>query len=493
MSATPERIRAAKKADYRVAPHSLDAERAVLGTFLLNDSAAAGIQTLLAPADFYDPRHQEIFRTVLELAGVLKPVDAVTLINELERKDLLKKIGGPAYVTGLEQYVISPGNVLHHARIVQEKSLLRRLIRTAAEITEEAYTESEDAQSLLEHSEQRICALLTGSDEVGARGHSSATLDAFISTPRPPLEYHIDGLLPARGKLTFSAPAKAHKTFWMLEAGICLAAGGVEWLGMRFGDPQRVLVLQPEMSDALMAARLKWIIKTAPGNIDLHRAGKNLIIAETDANRPNLATPRGRAAAERMIAKCAPAVVLCDPLYMLFPGLEENNADAMSLALDYLASLIVKYGVAIVLAHHHNKGGTAARGSSVFQGWGETDLSLTPCEPDKSIMKVDGLFRCCFGKGFPAYWQRPSEESAWFSSMPADWQPARQGGRPKKATEIHVVTALKAAAGPGLSPSALAEAVEKLAGCCDKTARTAIGDAKTAGKIILSNGVYVCA
>jgi hypothetical protein len=241
-----------------------------------------------------------------------------------------------------------------------------------------------------------------------------------------------------------------------------------------------------------MAARLKWIIKTAPGSIDLRRAGKNLIIAETDINRPNLATPSGRAAAERMIAKHVPAVVLCDPLYMLFPGLEENNADTMCLALDYLASLTVKYGVAIGLAHHHNKGGTAARGSSVFQGWGETDLSLTPCKQDRSVMEVDGLFRCCFGKGFPAYWQRPTEESAWFSSMPADWQPAQKGGRPKKVTEIHVVTALKEAAEPGLSPSALSLAVQALAGCEDRAARNAIAEAKTAGRIIQSNGVYTC-
>jgi replicative DNA helicase len=148
--------------DVRVPPHNLEAEKAVLGTFLLNDSAVADVQSLLEPADFYDPRHQEIFRTVLELAESSKPVDAVTLINELERKELLEKIGGPAYVTGLEQYVISPGNVLHHARIVHEKSLLRRLIRTATEISDEAYTESDNAQSLLESSEQKIFNILSG-------------------------------------------------------------------------------------------------------------------------------------------------------------------------------------------------------------------------------------------------------------------------------------------------------------------------------------------
>ena len=130
----------------RSLPHNLDAEKAVLGTFFLSETALADVQTLLEPEDFHDPRHQEIYRVVLELAADSKPIDPLTIINELERKGVLEKVGGAAYVTGLEQYVISPGNVLHHAKIVHEKSLLRRLIRTSAEISEDAYTESDDAK-----------------------------------------------------------------------------------------------------------------------------------------------------------------------------------------------------------------------------------------------------------------------------------------------------------------------------------------------------------
>ncbi|HBF34918.1 TPA: replicative DNA helicase, partial [Candidatus Sumerlaeota bacterium] len=112
-------------------------------------------------------RHQEIYRVVLDLAADSKPIDPLTIVNELERKGVLEKVGGAAYVTGLEQYVISPGNVLHHAKIVHEKSLLRRLIRTSAEIAEDAYTESDDAKSLLQASEQKIFNILSGRSSAG--------------------------------------------------------------------------------------------------------------------------------------------------------------------------------------------------------------------------------------------------------------------------------------------------------------------------------------
>ena len=335
-------------------------------------------------------------------------------------------------------------------------------------------------------------AFLESAPAIESRFPRALSLENFLAVPRPPLAYHIDGLLPALGKMTWSAPAKKWKTTALLELGICLSAGDCEWLALRFGEPQRVLFLQPELSDPLMAARLKWILASVPAGIDLARARRNLIIAETVQRRPNLATPEGRAAAERMIEIHRPGVVICDPLYMLFCGLPENDAEEMGKALDYLAGWTIRYGVAVILSHHFNKSGTSARGSSVFQGWGETDLALSPYEHDKTIMRVDGLFRCCFGKGFPAYWQCPSQDDAWFSSMPEDWQP-ETGGRPKKAGVIHVVTALRAAPGPGLSPTALNRAVQDLVGCGERTARTIISDARTAGKITLSNGVYSCA
>lgn len=114
--------------DARIHPRNLEAEQAVLGTFFLNEMAVAGVQAILLAEDFYDPRNKEIYRIILELLEGEKPVDAMIVINRLDAEGKLDKVGGPSYITGLEQAVISPDNVRHHAEIVLEKALLRRCI-----------------------------------------------------------------------------------------------------------------------------------------------------------------------------------------------------------------------------------------------------------------------------------------------------------------------------------------------------------------------------
>ncbi len=148
--------------DSRTQPHNLEAERAVLGTFLLREAALTEVQAILSPEDFYDPRHQEIFALLIEIQQRGEPIDPIVLVNEFSRRGDLEKVGGAAYLAALEQSVISPDNVGHHAQIVHEKSLLRKLIQASSAITEDAMTENKDTDALLKESEQRIFEILTG-------------------------------------------------------------------------------------------------------------------------------------------------------------------------------------------------------------------------------------------------------------------------------------------------------------------------------------------
>lgn len=142
----------------RVQPHLPDAEQAVLGTFYLNNEAIATTAAILSAEDFYDPRHQEIYKTVLALTDGGSPIDPMILASELDRLGTLERCGGVAYIASLEQSVISPGNVLYHARLVREKAALRSVIAASVEIAEAAYAEDEletivgrwtDSQALL--------------------------------------------------------------------------------------------------------------------------------------------------------------------------------------------------------------------------------------------------------------------------------------------------------------------------------------------------------
>jgi hypothetical protein len=314
-----------------------------------------------------------------------------------------------------------------------------------------------------------------------------------MMTPRPALRYHIAGILPEHGKLTISAQAKGFKTTLLIEVGLCAAAGGVDYLNFNFRDPARVLLVQPELSDGLLCERLNWNLSTAPAWLDLDAAANNFHVLETVAGRPALwpGHPRcqqSRTDLEREIERLAIQILLIDSLYMTFAGMDENAADQMTLALDYLGGLANRFGVAIILTHHFNKSGTAARGSSVYQGWGETDLSIGSVDQDPSVVKVDALMRCAFPKGFPAYWRKPNEETAWFELMPGGWKPEGKGRTAIYSPKI-VPLALQAA-GRNLKWGELRQAVVEASGCGERKASDLITDATNAGLILKGAGFY---
>jgi len=317
----------------------------------------------------------------------------------------------------------------------------------------------------------------------------ASALGDFLSAPRPELRYWIPGVLPDQGKVTLSAAAKAGKTMLGIQLGFCLASGGaIKHLGMEFGGPARVLYVQPELSDGLMAARCGWILKTAPDFIQQDSVLQNFIVYETANGRPDCATEPGKARLQAVIEKTRPNILIADPLYMLFKGLAENDADQMSLALDFLAGLALRYDLGVVLIHHFNKGGTAARGSSVFQGWAESDFTLSAVDGDPEVVRVDGLFRCSWGEGFPAFWQKPRRESPWFERI--DGYEPQGKGRPRKARAASVVTVLKAEGQP-LGYSSLVDKMVDLMSCGGRTAERLVKEAKDGGLVRLVNGCYL--
>ncbi|MFP4380861.1 MAG: replicative DNA helicase [Candidatus Sumerlaeia bacterium] len=162
MATAKENNRPKPLGEIQMAPHNVDAEKAVLGTLLLVNTSITDVQGKLDVADFYDPRNREIYNTILELVEDNKPIDNINLIDELNRKGMLDKCGGPGYIATLEQNVISPGNITHHADIVHEKALLRQLIQVSTEISQEAYTESDESENILKRSQDKLFNILTG-------------------------------------------------------------------------------------------------------------------------------------------------------------------------------------------------------------------------------------------------------------------------------------------------------------------------------------------
>lgn len=137
-------------------PANVEAEKTVLGSMILDPRAIDTTAALLEPQHFYQARHQHLYAAILELHEKGIAIDFMTLVEEMKRKKQLDEIGGPAYITSLEQYVFSTANVNHHAAIVREKYQLRELIRVTQEIQDDARNERQAVGELLDHAEKLI-------------------------------------------------------------------------------------------------------------------------------------------------------------------------------------------------------------------------------------------------------------------------------------------------------------------------------------------------
>lgn len=137
-------------------PHSIDAEKAVLGAVLLDNRLYDQAAELLSKDDFYAEAHRRIFNRMEHLSADSRAIDSVTLREELLKDNELESVGGTAYIASLLDGVPRISNLEHYARIVQEKSLLRKLIHSTNEILIRSFSADEDPMVLLERAERAI-------------------------------------------------------------------------------------------------------------------------------------------------------------------------------------------------------------------------------------------------------------------------------------------------------------------------------------------------
>jgi replicative DNA helicase len=140
----------------RTLPHNLEAEKCVLGAILIDNHSFNQAAEVIDANDFFRDAHRRIFEQMVGLSERNQPIDPVTLKDELVRTGELDEVGGPAYVASLTDGVPRSANVEHYARIVKEKSTLRRLIQSATEVLGRAYDAEQDADTLLDEAERSI-------------------------------------------------------------------------------------------------------------------------------------------------------------------------------------------------------------------------------------------------------------------------------------------------------------------------------------------------
>ena len=142
--------------DLRLPPHNLEAEKWVTGSVLLDNEVMHNIEALsLKPEDFYQPEHQAIYKAILNLYHDHKRIDVITVSDELKKDWELERVGGTDYINELAIFVVSPSVAYDYAKIVKEKSVLRRILKVSQDIVGKVY-EEKDVREILDTIESKI-------------------------------------------------------------------------------------------------------------------------------------------------------------------------------------------------------------------------------------------------------------------------------------------------------------------------------------------------
>jgi len=140
----------------RLPPQSLEAEVSVLGGILLENEALNRVLEVIREGDFYRESHRTIFSALLELYERSEPADLITLSEVLKKREEFEAVGGIEYLNSLVNSVPTAANITYYAKIIKEKSILRKLINRATEIISQGYTDSGDVDEFLDRAERSI-------------------------------------------------------------------------------------------------------------------------------------------------------------------------------------------------------------------------------------------------------------------------------------------------------------------------------------------------
>lgn len=212
----------------RVMPNSKEAEGAVIGSMIMNRDAIVTASEILQKEDFYYSQYGILFETMVELYNEGAPVDLITLQNRLREKNVPPEVSSLEYVKDLFETNPTSANVKHYARIVEEKAVSRRLIKTVEGIATDCYTEKEGLDAILESTEKNIFGLLqnrSSDDYVPIRKVVMNALDRIeaasktqgnvtgIPTGFNSLDYKLSGLQPSDMVLIAARPSMGKTAF----------------------------------------------------------------------------------------------------------------------------------------------------------------------------------------------------------------------------------------------------------------------------------------
>lgn len=160
-------------------PYAIEAEQSVLGSILLDKDLIIVVIDIVSKEDFYSDQNAEIYDAMLTLFKNSEPIDLITIVNELRKRNLLEKVGGIPYITSLSSAPDFTSHITKYAAIVKEKSILRKLIRTSTDLMQKSYEQSMQIQDILDFAEKSIFDIAQEKDQRGLVKIENVLADSF--------------------------------------------------------------------------------------------------------------------------------------------------------------------------------------------------------------------------------------------------------------------------------------------------------------------------
>lgn len=373
MSERPRRL------EPHVAPQDLDAEESVLGAMLLSPRAIEAVRPALEGIDFYRESHGLIYATALSMAARGDPVDALTLVEELERGGRLGQVGGRMRIRELAANVTACANVVFHAAIVRRKARERAALRTTAAAT--AAIGAGDWSGARDDLERALAAVAPDPDASWLL-QADELLRGETPGPTPFLveELLVDGAIGA-----IQGAPKAGKTWLVLELALAIVSGRAALGAFEVAEPGPVIVVLEESGHAALHRRLDSLARgrgMSPESLAGLHVAPNLRVRLDDS--------RWR---ERLLAAAAelrPRAIFLDPLVRLKgASVDENSQQEMASVLDFLRDLRDACEGAVVFTHHTGYEGGHLRGTSDLEGYWESKVSVERDEHGLSTLRAE--------------------------------------------------------------------------------------------------------
>jgi len=363
-------------------PQNIEAEQSVLGSILIDCSVIDTVLNIITPDDFYKESHQKIYRAMGEMHKKNIPIDVFTLYDYMKSSgQLLEEVGGSSYLTLLTTIVPTTINVDYYAKIVKEKSSMRKLWEKGQRLIQAIENGSD--QSVIDNIREKI----NKSDNANLNAEfKTESWREIIGSEEPELNYLIEDLILVGCLILLGGKPKVGKSLLGLLIALSIALGVSLWdKKVKQGG---VLFISTEDGKIRLKKRIWKMI----GNPNKYQPNFEFYI-----NELNLSDMKAFKALKSKVLELKPKLIVLDPLINIFKKGELNSAGDMNLLLRPLQDLAKETGAAILVIHHARKSGSddpldTIQGSITITGVADGILILKSLrredEEKKAVLEV---------------------------------------------------------------------------------------------------------